>query len=135
MVIRPKSRATVVFSLFSTPARSSTPTLALVSASSVVSGGISLTEPTMVVLPVPKPPAITILTDRRIFRPFALQLQQSIEDAVKRLALLDRSFRVGSDTEEPFFQQHVDQHLGARQRSPQMRADLGDGLPPVAQIE
>ena len=30
--------------------------------SSVVSGLISLTEPTMVVLPTPKPPTITILT-------------------------------------------------------------------------
>src|SRR3954463_6607237 len=35
---------------------------ACVMVSSVVSGFISLTEPTMVVLPTPKPPTITILT-------------------------------------------------------------------------
>src|SRR5262245_7017973 len=61
MVMRPKSRATVVVVLRSTPVRSSTPSEASVISSSVRSGGISLTEPTMVVLPTPKPPAITIL--------------------------------------------------------------------------
>src|ERR1700760_3869118 len=63
--MRPKSSATVVWVLPSTPVTSSTPTLASVRISSVVSGGISLTAPTSVVLPVPKPPATTILTDVR----------------------------------------------------------------------
>src|SRR5262245_22417044 len=62
MVMRPKSRATVVAFFSSMPARSSTPTPASVSRSSVRSGVISLTEPTIVVLPTPKPPAIRIFT-------------------------------------------------------------------------
>src|SRR5690606_28167520 len=45
--------------LLSTPVRSSTPEDASVIASSVRSGGTSLTEPTRVVLPTPKPPAIS----------------------------------------------------------------------------
>ena len=43
--------------------RSSTLSLAAVITASVVSGVISDTEPTNVVLPTPKPPATTILTD------------------------------------------------------------------------
>ena len=39
------------------------PTLAVVMAASVVSGGMSERVPTMVVLPTPNPPAITIFTD------------------------------------------------------------------------
>src|SRR6476469_321179 len=59
---RPKSIATVVVDFASTPLTLSVSTLAAVSVSSVVSGSISLTEPTNVVLPTPKPPAIRILT-------------------------------------------------------------------------
>src|ERR1022692_388582 len=59
---RPKSMATVVVVFSGTLARSSTPPLAAVSNASVVSGVISETDPTKVVLPTPKPPATTILT-------------------------------------------------------------------------
>src|SRR3954454_22702942 len=62
IVIRPKSRATVVVVLLSTPASLSTPDDASVISSSVRRGGTSLTEPTSVVLPTPKPPATTIFT-------------------------------------------------------------------------
>src|SRR6266700_4023341 len=62
MLIRPKSMATVVAFFCSTPRTSSTPTLTSVIVSSVVSGLISLTEPTRVVLPTPNPPTTTILT-------------------------------------------------------------------------
>lgn len=55
--------ATVVVVLFGTAERSSTPALADVITASVVSGMISETEPTNVVLPTPKPPAMTILAD------------------------------------------------------------------------
>src|SRR4051812_41286697 len=61
MVMRPKSIATVVVAFASTPATSSTPTLLSVRNSSVRSGLVSETLPTRVVLPAPKPPAITIL--------------------------------------------------------------------------
>ncbi|BFO20078.1 hypothetical protein SHKM778_64660 [Streptomyces sp. KM77-8] len=54
--------ATVVAVLEAEPKLSSTPTPAWVMVSSVVSGLISLTEPTMVVLPTPNPPTITIFT-------------------------------------------------------------------------
>lgn len=56
-VIRPKSRATVVVSFSPKPVRSSVPMLAVVMVSSVLSGSISLTAPTNVVFPTPKPPA------------------------------------------------------------------------------
>src|SRR5580693_9924241 len=62
-VIRPKSIATVVVFLSGTCERSSTSVLATVITASVVSGVISETEPTKVVLPTPKPPATTIFTD------------------------------------------------------------------------
>src|SRR5499427_11062013 len=62
-VIRPKSMATVVVFLSGTCAISSTSVLATVMTASVVSGVISDTEPTNVVLPTPNPPATTIFTD------------------------------------------------------------------------
>src|SRR5690349_10714513 len=61
MVIRPKSIVTVVVFLPSTPSRQSPPSTP-VRTSSVCNGRISLTEPTMVVLPAPKPPATRILS-------------------------------------------------------------------------
>src|ERR1700752_3202854 len=62
-VTRPKSMATVVVVLSGTADRSSTPALADVMTASVVSGVISDTDPTKVVLPTPNPPATTILTE------------------------------------------------------------------------
>src|SRR5690348_16372769 len=55
--MRPKSSATVVVALRSTPSVMSTFTPVSLSGSSVRSGRISVTEPTSVVLPAPKPPA------------------------------------------------------------------------------
>src|SRR5579859_7548123 len=62
-VMRPKSIATVVVCLSGTWDRSSTSVLATVMTASVVSGVISETDPTNVVLPTPNPPATTIFTD------------------------------------------------------------------------
>src|ERR1700753_2126980 len=61
--MRPKSSATVVVAFDSTPDRSSTPSLLSLISSSVDIGAISLTEPTMVVLPTPNPPAMRIFAD------------------------------------------------------------------------
>src|SRR3982751_5959025 len=61
--IRPKSIATVVVTFPGTWRVSSTPSPADVMIASVVSGVISETEPTSVVLPTPKPPAMTIFAD------------------------------------------------------------------------
>ena len=55
--------ATVVVTLFGVADRSSWPTLASVITASVVSGMISETDPTNVVLPTPKPPATTIFAE------------------------------------------------------------------------
>src|SRR6266702_578033 len=62
-VTRPKSIATVVVTLPGVWRRSSIPLLASVITASVVSGVISDTEPTNVVLPTPKPPATTIFAE------------------------------------------------------------------------
>ena len=62
MVIRPKSMATVVVRLASTPAVTSMPAPGPLSSSSVRSGSISVSAPTSVVLPTPNPPAMRILT-------------------------------------------------------------------------
>src|ERR1700740_1852457 len=56
--MRPKSIATVVVVLSVAAGRSSTPMLAAVIGASVVSGSISETAPTRVVLPTANPPAI-----------------------------------------------------------------------------
>src|SRR3954466_2304671 len=69
MLIRPKSIATVVVVLPGPCRLSSTPTPAEVMIASVVSGVISETDPTSVVLPTPKPPAMTIFAD--VTRPAA----------------------------------------------------------------
>src|SRR5215468_979597 len=61
--MRPKSIATVVVVLPGTCRVSSTPTPADVMIASVVSGTISDTDPTSVVLPAPKPPAMTIFAE------------------------------------------------------------------------
>src|SRR4029453_5358368 len=61
-VMRPKSMATVVGVLPWMGLGAPPPGVAVVMAASVVSGMISETAPTKVVLPTPKPPAMTILT-------------------------------------------------------------------------
>src|SRR6476620_2921243 len=55
--------ATVVVDLPGVLARSSTPSDSLVTSASVRSGTISETDPTRVVLPTPKPPAMTIFVE------------------------------------------------------------------------
>ena len=61
IVIRPKSRATVVVVFRSTPSSRSTAAPGSLSGSSVRRGRISVSDPTSVVLPTPKPPAMRIL--------------------------------------------------------------------------
>src|SRR5579859_6946083 len=61
-VMTPKSIATVVVVLCGVCVRSLTPAATSVMEASVVSGSISEMEATVVVLPTPKPPAMTILT-------------------------------------------------------------------------
>src|SRR3954447_5998074 len=84
MVIRPKSIVTVVVVLPSTPPVSSAPSTP-VRTSSVCSGRISLTEPTIVVLPAPKPPAIRILsaTGMRDDAPLRSERTESIDNRLE----------------------------------------------------
>src|SRR5215472_11981969 len=61
MVMRPKSIATVVVVFCSTPSRLSSLVPGQLSGSSVRRARISVTAPTRVVLPAPRPPATRIL--------------------------------------------------------------------------
>src|SRR5215207_5598832 len=72
--------ATVVVVLSGTRSLSSMPSEAVVMASSVSSGGISESVRTMVVLPTPNPPAITILSGTGRLSACTESLQQSLED-------------------------------------------------------
>src|SRR5690606_3456947 len=101
-VMRPKSIATVVVSLFGCPG--SMPTLAVVIRSSVRSGSISLTDPISVVLPTPKAPTTSTLTDRATVGarccPEAVrsELAESIENLLQDvLAWQDVRLVVGTD--------------------------------------
>src|SRR3954451_7233087 len=80
--MRPKSIATVVVVLLRTWVRSSIPSDSSVIRASVLSGGISETAPTNVVLPTPNPPAMMILTGTGGSRRSTptKSLQQSFQD-------------------------------------------------------
>src|SRR3954469_19816871 len=112
ILIRPKSIATVVVIFPGTCRLSSTPTPAEVMIASVVSGVISETEPTSVVLPTPKPPAITIFADvtrpavgRRDMSEPAKSTQHPLQQfrahriglIFQRCRLLDRHQALGGD--------------------------------------
>src|SRR5580704_11561014 len=82
IVIRPKSRATVVVVLFGRPTRLSRPTLAVLSGSSVSSGRTSLIALTSVVFPAPKPPAMRILCAVRTVSECAEAIEYLLEHVV-----------------------------------------------------
>src|SRR5436190_7292883 len=124
MVIRPKSSATVVVVLFGMPARLSTPALDSVISSSVRSGGISLTAPTMVVLPTPNPPATRILTAT------ASRIGSEVADAIQHLP---HHVQIGrgrlptrAEDHEVQLDQVADQHLGHAERQVQFGRHLRD---------
>src|SRR5262245_33900080 len=82
-VMRPKSIATVVVVLLATCDVSSMPTDSVVIAASVVSGVISDTAPTNVVLPTPKPPATTSFTEVMRRMAGALEASDTIDHPVE----------------------------------------------------
>src|SRR5580698_3525621 len=146
-VIRPKSSATVVVVLPPTPDRSSRPTLAVVSVSSVRSGLTSLIAPTRVVLPDPKPPAMRILCAVNgpgraaglagaASGPAVLECAQAIENLLEHVGLRslagrsslyhgDRSLR-GQVGEQDAYYAH---------RQPGVSREIGHGDVAVAQGE
>src|SRR6266511_3640508 len=125
-VMRPKSMATVVVVLPGTAVMSSTPTETSVIASSVVSGVISDTDPTKVVLPTPNPPATRILrgmisgsaAGRRRYRSACAEpIQQPPQDRLARTAVLRcvlwqvRHQVAGVDQVADQYPRHSDGHL------------------------
>src|SRR4051794_14230968 len=132
--MRPKSMATVVVVFPGTWRMSSTPSPAEVMMASVVSGVISETEPTKVVLPTPKPPAITIFADvtrpddgRCVMSEPAKSPQPPLQQfcaprvvRVERRRLVNRDHPVGG---------HVgDQPPGHPERKLHTGRDFGEGL-------
>ncbi len=82
--MRPKSMATVVVTFWSTPSVSSTSWPASLRSSSVRSGRISLTAPTNVVLPTPKPPATSIFSARAEVSPAASECSEAMITSLGR---------------------------------------------------
>src|SRR5215467_3493911 len=137
-VTRPKSIATVVVVLSGVWDRSSRPSLAVVMTASVVSGVISETDPTNVVLPTPKPPATTILTDviaaSAVCAEPALELPKSTEHPFEQVNVRSTLCVVDLVYPDESFHCHVrDQHSGDAERHPQHRRDLGDRSPVTAE--
>src|SRR5919199_3309094 len=134
MVMRPKSMATVVVSLPGTLDASSTPSPAEVMTASVVSGSISLTAPTSVVLPTPKPPATTIFAEviSLGWAPARSELAKSTQHPFQQIHPLRESFH-GSGTvqrQQPIGDHVRDEHTSHAQRQPAAGRDLGQRLRP-----
>jgi hypothetical protein len=106
--------------------RSSTSVLATVMTASVVSGVISDTEPTKVVLPTPNPPATTILTDV-IAGPSArgwatLDLTESTKHPFEQVEVRTTLGIVALvDADEPVRPHVSNENPGYAQRQPQHR--------------
>src|SRR5690606_36381922 len=141
--MRPKSIATVVVSLRSTPEMSSTPTLLSVSISSVRSGRVSETVPTIVVLPTPKPPAMTILTAVGSLRarvprrpPPALEGPETIDHRLVEPDVVHVRFGFGFlQRDETLVEQVAEQHPHGRDGKVEMAGDLGHGHHRLAQAD
>src|SRR5215831_10483816 len=123
-VTRPKSIATVVVVLSGTCDRSSTAALAAVMTASVVRGVISETDPTKVVLPTPKPPATTILTEVIAVSPVlfraGLELAKSTENPFEQVEIWAALGVVELVDPDQSLYRHVgDEDAGYTQRHPE----------------
>src|SRR5438034_6356325 len=139
-VTRPKSIATVVVVLSGVCDRSSRPFDAEVITASVVSGVISDTDPTNVVLPAPKPPATTIFTEVIAESAIALEIAsepaKSTEHPFQQLdvrAALSVIELV--DPHQAFYRHVSDQDPRYTQRHLQHRGDLGHRPPVPAELQ
>src|SRR6476661_3205029 len=131
-VMRPKSSAAVVSTLSGVSVATSTPTPTSVMAASVVSGSISEMDPTVVVLPTPKPPAITTLSAMGAgARSEATDtLQESFEDAD---AFVEHRAGGRADREDPFTGEVADEDAHDADVVPEDRRDLDDRVWLLAQ--
>src|SRR5215472_1323714 len=107
---------------------------------SVVSGVISETDPTNVVLPTPKPPATTIFTDviaaSAAGAETALELPKSTEHPFEQVDVRATLCVVDLVYPNESFHCHVrDQHSGDAQRHPQHCRDLSHRSPVTAEPE
>src|ERR1700756_3356269 len=132
--------ATVVVVLSGVWLRSSSPSLAVVITASVVSGVISETDPTNVVLPTPKPPATTIFTDviavSAVIAGTPLELPKSTEHPFEQVNVRPTLCMVDLMNPDQSFHCHVgDQHPGHTQRHPEHRRDFRDRSPVTAEPE
>src|SRR5512145_2015320 len=127
--------ATVGVAFVGTAARSSTPSDSLVTSASVRSGTISETEPTRVVLPTPKPPAMTIFVDAALRG--ALVGAKSTEgpfDELDPLVLRRTLGDGGLHPDEALLHEVAEQDPDDPDRHGRQRGDLGDRAL-VAQVE
>src|SRR6478609_7191643 len=133
-VMRPKSSAAVVSTLSGVSVATSTPTPTSVIAASVVSGSISEIEPTVVVLPTPKPPAMTTLSAMGAgARSEATDtLQQSFEDAD---AFVELGARSRADGEGPLGGEVADEDPHHAEVELEDRRDLDDRVRFLAQLD
>src|SRR4051812_41090670 len=133
--MRPKSMATVVVVLVATLLVSSTPSLTVVRAASVVSGSISEIDPTNVVLPTANPPATTIFTGMGA-GPVGLSSScttvseglEAIEDPFEESEVWSAGGRSGVECDVPFVDQVAEDDPGHAERETEPRRDLGGGL-------
>src|ERR1700754_805271 len=130
--MRPKSIATVVVPLPGTFDASSTSCPAEVMTASVVSGSISETAPTSVVLPTPKPPATTIFAEVISLgcAPARSELAKSTQHPFQQIHPLREALPgSGAVQRQQSVGHHVrDQHSGHTQREPGECRELGQGL-------
>src|SRR3954449_10141825 len=119
--------ATVVVVLSGTADRSSTPALAAVITASVVSGMISETELTKVVLPTPKPPPTMILTDVIARDDVGLELAKSTEHPFQQayVGLLSFGGSRLAEAQQTFVRHVRDENPRHSQGQSQERGDLG----------
>src|ERR1700678_264811 len=140
-VIRRKSIATVVVFLSGTCERSSTSVLATVMTASVVSGVISETEPTNVVLPTPNPPATTIFTDVMACDASAtgratLDLTESTKHPFEQMEVRTALRVIALVNADKAVRAHVgDEDSCHAQRQAQDRRDFGHRPPVPAELE
>src|SRR5580700_3013567 len=126
-VIRPKSIATVVTRLFSTPARSSNPVLTEVRSSSVHSGRTSLIAPTRVVLPAPNPPATMILNTASGGPVPSSESAESMQHLLEQIGARPFAGLLAHDRQTALEEEVGKQHPDHAERQRGVGCDIGHG--------